>query len=139
MISPQDNLAQQFPVSIKGVFLVDGKVLLLKNERDEYELPGGKLELGEQPKKCLQREIKEETNLDVEINSILDSWLYSINANTHVLIVTYGCVLLNSETMNIAISNEHKELKLASPHEIDSLVMPAMYKESIRCWLDFKK
>src|SRR6185369_13602359 len=30
-----------WPVSIKGVCLVGGKVVLLKNERDEWELPGG--------------------------------------------------------------------------------------------------
>ena len=28
------------PVSIKGVVVRDGKVLLLKNEREEWELPG---------------------------------------------------------------------------------------------------
>lgn len=37
------------PVSIKGVVLHEGAVLLLKNERDEWELPGGKLERGETP------------------------------------------------------------------------------------------
>jgi hypothetical protein len=31
-----------FPVSVKGVVVRDGRVLLLRNERDEWELPGGK-------------------------------------------------------------------------------------------------
>jgi hypothetical protein len=30
-----------FPVSVKGVAVQGGKVLLLRNERDEWELPGG--------------------------------------------------------------------------------------------------
>ena len=38
-----------FPVSVKGVLVRDGQVLLLKNEREEWELPGGKLGLGEEP------------------------------------------------------------------------------------------
>lgn len=38
-----------FPVSVKGVTVQAGKVLLLENERAEWELPGGKLELGEDP------------------------------------------------------------------------------------------
>jgi len=38
-----------FPVSVKGVAVQGGKVLLLRNERDEWELPGGKLEPGEDP------------------------------------------------------------------------------------------
>jgi len=32
-----------------------GRVLLLRNERDEWELPGGKLDLGEEPPDCLAR------------------------------------------------------------------------------------
>jgi hypothetical protein len=35
-----------FPVSIKGVVIHANKVLLLKNTRDEWELPGGQLEIG---------------------------------------------------------------------------------------------
>jgi 8-oxo-dGTP pyrophosphatase MutT (NUDIX family) len=46
-----------FPVSIKGVVVQAGRVLLLHNERDEWELPGGKLELGEGPAACVVREI----------------------------------------------------------------------------------
>ena len=38
-----------------------GKVLLLRNERDEWELPGGKLEVGEDPADCVVREITEES------------------------------------------------------------------------------
>jgi 8-oxo-dGTP pyrophosphatase MutT (NUDIX family) len=38
-----------FPVSIKGVLVEAGRVVLLENERDEWELPGGRLEPGEPP------------------------------------------------------------------------------------------
>ncbi len=54
-----------FPVSVKGVVVRDSRVLLLKNEREEWELPGGKLELGEEPAACVAREITEETGLHV--------------------------------------------------------------------------
>ena len=30
------------PVSVKGVLLIAGRVLLLRNDRDEWELPGGR-------------------------------------------------------------------------------------------------
>ena len=46
---PRDNDARRFPVSIKGVVIRGDKVILLRNERDEWELPGGKLELSESP------------------------------------------------------------------------------------------
>ena len=49
-----------FPVSIKGVLVEAGRVVLLENERDEWELPGGRLEPGEAPETCLVREFAEE-------------------------------------------------------------------------------
>lgn len=60
-----------FPVSAKGVLVRDGRVLLLRNERAEWELPGGKLELGEEPHECVAREIAEETGLPVSTGPVL--------------------------------------------------------------------
>jgi hypothetical protein len=44
-----------FPVSVKGSPCRGGRVLLLRNERDERELLGGKLEVGEHPADCVVR------------------------------------------------------------------------------------
>ncbi|MEV6136524.1 NUDIX hydrolase [Nocardia sp. NPDC051990] len=44
---------QMYSISIKGVVVRDGRVLLLKNEREEWELPGGRIEPGETPEECV--------------------------------------------------------------------------------------
>jgi 8-oxo-dGTP pyrophosphatase MutT (NUDIX family) len=75
-----------FPVSVKGVVVRDGRVLLLKNEREEWELPGGKLELGESPEACVAREITEETGLPVITGPALDAWQYHISEGRDVVI-----------------------------------------------------
>jgi 8-oxo-dGTP pyrophosphatase MutT (NUDIX family) len=41
---------QRLAISIKGVLIEGGAVVLLENERDEWELPGGRLEPGETPR-----------------------------------------------------------------------------------------
>ena len=48
-----------FPISVKGVVVRDGAVVLLRNERGEWELPGGRLERGEDPEGCVAREVAE--------------------------------------------------------------------------------
>ena len=131
-MTPGDNNATRFPVSIKGVIVHDGRVVLLKNERQEWELPGGKLELGESPTACLAREIAEELNLTAEIADILDSWVYAIAPGVDVLIVTYGCRV--SGLGGMTISHEHKELATFALHDVAGLNMPPGYKASIHTW-----
>ena len=127
-----DGRGPRFPVSIKGVVFVDDRVVLLQNERDEWELPGGKLEPGEDPGQCAVREVKEELALDVALGPILDSWLYNIRGQVEVLIVTYGC--LCTAPGDIAISHEHKAVGLFALDEIEDLEMPEGYRRSIRTW-----
>ena len=122
-----------FPVSVKGVLLIDSAVVLLKNERDEWELPGGRLEAGEDPVICVEREIREELGLDVTVADIVDCWLYEVRPGREVVIVTYGCRLDGHD--EIEISAEHKEVGLFTPDKLAGLPMPEGYRRSIRAWL----
>jgi cytochrome b561 len=133
---PDDGKAVRYPVSIKGVVAIDGKVVLLKNDSDEWELPGGKLEAGEDPHVCVVREIEEELGLRTTVERILDAWLYDIHGRVEVLIVTYGCQLAASAQTNIVISEEHTEVGLFAADEIAALNMPEGYKRSIAAWLE---
>jgi 8-oxo-dGTP pyrophosphatase MutT (NUDIX family) len=132
MSNPSDNAAFRFPVSVKGVVIRNGNVILLRNDRNEWELPGGKLELSESPERCLAREIAEELNLAIEPRRLLDTWVYTIAPGVDVLIVTYGCS--ESRESETILSDEHKEMRWFPVHEIDGLNMPSGYKASIRTW-----
>ena len=48
-------------IFIKGVVIHDGRVLLLLNERGEWDLPGGRPDPGEDHRTALRREVREET------------------------------------------------------------------------------
>jgi 8-oxo-dGTP pyrophosphatase MutT (NUDIX family) len=133
--APSDLFARRFPISIKGVLEVRGQFVLLKNDRDEWELPGGKLEENERPDECLKREILEELNLSVEVTSLLDVWVYNVLGKVDVFIATFATRPLD-QAAHMRLSHEHKEVGLFSRAAIAALHMPEGYKASIALYYD---
>jgi 8-oxo-dGTP pyrophosphatase MutT (NUDIX family) len=125
----------RYPVSVKGVLLLGSRVPLLLNERDEWELPGGRLETGEQPQACVAREIMEELGLPARAEHLLDAWVYEVLPGKKVLILTYGCVFLGGSTETIQVSAEHRDARLFEIHEIGSLRIPEGYRRPVSAWL----
>jgi 8-oxo-dGTP pyrophosphatase MutT (NUDIX family) len=62
-----------------------------KTNAPEWDLAGGRIELGETPENCLIREFQEETSVNVKIEAIIDSYLFEVIPGKHVFIMTYGC------------------------------------------------
>jgi 8-oxo-dGTP pyrophosphatase MutT (NUDIX family) len=124
-----------YPVSVKGVVVRAGNVVLLRNERGEWELPGGRIELGETPQQCVVREVAEETGLAVDAVELLDAWMYYIAvADKHVFVVTYGCALRPDAGGDLVLSDEHNRIGEFGLDEIAGLPMPQGYKDSITAW-----
>jgi 8-oxo-dGTP pyrophosphatase MutT (NUDIX family) len=92
--------------------LLGSRVPLLLNERDEWELPGGRLEVGEQPEACVAREIAEELGLSVRTELLLDAWVDEVLPSRHVLILTYGCILTGGMPYTVQVSSEHRDARL---------------------------
>ena len=122
----------QYPVSIKGVFSIKDRYLLLKNDRNEWELPGGRLELGETPEECVQREIFEEVGITVQVGQIINSYLFEVISGKYVFIVTYMCDHSYEEIPETVISNEHLEIGFFSFEEIVEMNLSKGYKTAIR-------
>lgn len=122
----------RFPVSVKGVVSVGRKIPLLKNEREEWELPGGKLEMGESPEECVRREVMEELALDVEVGPLLDAWVYEVVPGGQVLVLTYGCF---AENLDGALrSEEHSDMRLFDLKELNRIRLPEGYRRSVEAW-----
>jgi 8-oxo-dGTP pyrophosphatase MutT (NUDIX family) len=124
----------QFPVSIKGVLFKSGSVVLLENDRGEWELPGGRLERGETPERCLAREVTEELGIAVDIGPLLDCWLFEVLPKREVLIVTYG--LHPRDNGALRVSEEHRRIGLIPLDQIDRIPLPRGYRRAVRAWGD---
>ena len=127
-----DGVSVRFPVSVKGVILCAGQVLLVSNPRREWELPGGKLERGETPEDCVVREIAEELGLTASVGPLLDAWVYPIAADVEVLVMTYGCTVASWPSS--VVSPEGKRVGFFAPDALDGIPLPRGYHAAIRRW-----
>jgi len=63
-------MPQQYPEPTVGalIFNVEGKIFLMASPKwkGKFAVPGGHVEIGETLEQAVRREVKEETNLDVE-------------------------------------------------------------------------
>jgi hypothetical protein len=98
-----------WPVSVKGVCVRDdGRVLLCRNHRGTWELPGGRPQIGELFPGAVNREIREETGLDVAVERLLDACAFEVVPGTWVDLVVYKCTaLMGVSSDSISPSDEH--------------------------------
>jgi mutator protein MutT len=120
----------RLPISVKAVLLDAERACLLLNERDQWELPGGRLERGETPEDCLVREVREEIGLEPVVEGLVDARAFQPVPGKEVFILVYRCRLAASGT--VVLSNEHRAVGWFSPAEWDSLVLPAGYLASMK-------
>jgi len=120
------------PVSVKGVLLLEGRVVLLKNSRNEWELPGGRIDPGESHAQTLSREFAEELAVNVDVSERIDSYVFEVIPGRHVQIITYGCTLTGGFAPKV--SDEHTEHCLWPVDRLAEINLPAGYRRSVERW-----
>jgi len=119
----------EHPVSIKGVLLVERDVVLVKNSRNEWELPGGRIDPGETHAQTLSREFAEELSIEVAVGDRIDSYLFEVIPGRHVQIVTYACTLAGAFAPRL--SEEHTGHCRWPVDRLSEINLPDGYRRSV--------
>jgi len=95
-----------------------GKILIAKRRAGDrfaqlWEFPGGKLEPGESPGQCLQRELREELGIETQLKEFIGSFPFtspalSIELLAYEVRIVSGCLVLS----------DHEELRWVSRKEL---------------------
>ncbi len=122
-------------VAVKGIIVNGDKVLLLKRSSMEdcyknlWETPGGKINFGENLKEALKREVKEETNLDIEVFIPVNTWSFFRDDKSYVVGITFLCKPLSEK---IRLSEEHVEYRWIAENELDELEMNENLRKELK-------
>ena len=124
-------------ISIKGILRKDNKVLLLKTITNKWELPGGRMDFGENVKQSLQREIKEELGFEkVELGNLVNDWSFTSireEINYHFIIFDFEIYTKESK---IRLSDEHVEYKWIGINDFEKMDMREGHKESLKKYFE---
>lgn len=116
----------QFRIGVFGVIIEDGKVLLaLRRDIDWWNLPGGGMELGETVDEALQREVLEETGLQVRVGRLVG--VYSKPQKQEV-VLTFLC---QREGGQLTATEETRESRFFAPDALPEKTLPK-HAERIR-------
>lgn len=140
-----ENTSMSIVVTVGGLIEYENMFFLVKTSKwkGKWGIPGGKVKQGETLIEALIREIKEETNLDINekqceyitfFESIYDNEFYK---PTHMILFNY---LIKVESIsNLKVNNEIIEYKFLKKEELHKLEMNKYTKKLIEKILNVKK
>ena len=129
-------------VGVKAVIRDDaGRLLLLKKEQPfegdtiiKWEIPGGRIDVGEPTIDALKREIKEETGLDViSIERVLAAQDILKNPKLHVVRITYLVTTAGEIVVNHSDTSDtlHSEARWYTLEELKKLPLDHYFEELV--------
>lgn len=101
-------------ISVRALIKNDERFLLVRRASGtpsyigQFELPGGKVEYGEDPESSVRREVGEELGVEAGVTQLYKvvSWMDTIERDTQHIIVVY-LVGLTDPSAKISLSSEH--------------------------------
>ena len=122
-------------IGVKAIIEKDNKILLLKRSEkyehlsNAWDIPGGRINFGEEPKEGLKREIEEETGLQLkEIKQILDASTVFKNEEKHIVRITYLCTVEEGDPI---LSNEHTQIEWIPKERTDAREIVATIEKTL--------
>lgn len=111
----------------------DGEILILKANlktfksptEEHWDLPGGRIQKGENPETALRREVREEIGVEhLEILELFDASVSKMRLSyidTGLILFTYLCKIPDDKDIELT-DNEHTEFRWVKPQEAAKLL-----------------
>jgi 8-oxo-dGTP diphosphatase len=122
-----------FRVAVKS-FIVnkDNEILLIRRRDNDphkpgvWEVPGGRLELGENPFEGLKRETLEEVGIDIKILNPLKIHHFTRDDGQKITMITFLC---KPDSNSVSISNEHTHHEWVHLDKAKSKICPCFQED----------
>ena len=134
-------MSKPLGVAGKAIIRKDGQILLLQRSSKSgfdpglWELPGGKIDYGENLVEALKREVKEEVGLVIKVERPFKTWHFYKDP-FWVTGVTFLCDYISG---NVNLSSEHADYVWIEPAEYQNYPLSTSMEEQIKSYLELVK
>ena len=124
----------QFDLAVKGIIQKGDEILVLKRSAGDdhkpgaWETVGGGMDAQNSPQEALKREIREETNLEIEVGEPFNVFTFTKDSGEFKIGITFVCDYISGE---VILSDEHSEYKWIKPEEFKNLESIASLHDEI--------
>ena len=121
-------------VATKSIILYNRKVLIIKRSKyaggseNEWEIPGGGLEFGEDLLQGLYREVREEVGLPIHVDRLLYAMTALLSPQRQIVGLTY---LSHADTDKVTLSREHIDFLWASRKQLVEMLTKPMLNDFV--------
>ena len=125
-------------LAVKSFIINNNKLLVVKRRLNDvqkpgiWEIPGGRLNIGEDPFEGLKRETKEETNLDIEIIKPLNVRHFTRDDKQVITLIIFLC---KPSSKNIKLSEEHTAYDWI---DLDNKKLAEFYRKEVELFKRFE-
>ena len=135
----------EFRVAVKSFIINDNnELLILKRSKDAghmaeiWEIPGGRLELGEDPLEGIKRETQEETGLSIDVLHPLTVRHFTRKDGQIINLISFLCKLKENNTVSLSKEHtDHKWVKLSNEEDLKKYFEDGFYMKEVRVFRDY--
>jgi ADP-ribose pyrophosphatase YjhB (NUDIX family) len=126
----------QLKVSAAGLISQEGQLLLVKRANEPWQnywhLPAGFVDFDESPKTAAEREVLEETGLQVQATKLFNAYYYDDDPRGNGILLVYECRKLYG---TLRVNAEALELDYFSASQIPCQIACVAHQNAINDWI----
>lgn len=127
-------------IAQKVIIVKENKVLLLRDPRMEqviWELPGGRMNIDEEPREAVTREIREELGVAITVGEVVYmEQFFQSNEMKRAFVIVYEAALVDENVDFVLLAEEVCEIAWVGKGELMNYELFPAYTRALNCYFE---
>ncbi len=127
-------------IALKAIIIKGNQVLLIRDPREEriiWEIPGGRMNIDEEPREAVAREILEELGVEITVGEVVHMEQFiQVSEGKRAFVIVYQATLVDETAAFTLSSDEICEIVWVGKDELVNYDLFPEYKRALDCYFE---